>query len=168
MSGRIHFRLTLSAFLLVLAAGPDQVRSSQGPDPRAPAGVSTSPGVDAPWFVSELDTDGNTGLHASVAYDPSRGTIYISYYDATDQVLRLARSDGLGPEDCGPNGEWGCHTVDSGPDVGRYNSIAINPKTGGIGIAYHDATNGHLKYLVFKNPQPRISQIFYKEAATRF
>jgi len=158
MRGRIHFRLTLLAFLLMLAAGPNQVRGFQGPGPRAPAGVSASPGADAPWFVSELDTDGNTGLHASVAYDPSQGTIYISYYDATDQVLRLARSDGLGPEDCGPDGEWSCHTVDSGPDVGKYSSIAVNPKTGGIGIAYHDATNGHLKYLVFQNPHLLVYQ----------
>lgn len=152
MNGRIPFKVTLSAFLLLLAAGPDLVRGFERPEPSAMAGVSASPGVDASWFVSELDTDGDTGLHASVAYDPSLGTIYISYYDATNQVLRLARSDGRGPEDCGPNGKWGCHTLDSGPDVGKYSSIAVNPKTGGIGIAYHDATNGHLKYLVFKNP----------------
>jgi hypothetical protein len=42
--------------------------------------------------------------------------------------------------------------VDSGPDVGKYSSIAVNPKTGGFGIAYHDATNGHLKYLYYENP----------------
>jgi hypothetical protein len=100
--------------------------------------------------VEEIDTDGDTGLYASVAYHPSLGFTFVSYYDATNQQLRMARSNGLG---CGPNDEWGCHTLDPiEADVGKYSSVAVNPKEGGVGIAYHDATNGHLKYLYFENP----------------
>ena len=47
---------------------------------------------------------------------------------------------------CGPNNSWLCQTVDSTYGVGKYSSIAVNPSTGGIGIAYYDATNGQLKY----------------------
>ena len=153
MSGGVFFRAALSAFLLVLAAGSDLARGSQGIGVMGPAVASASPGATEPWFMAEIDTDGDTGLHASVAYDPTWGSIYVSYYDATNQRLRMARSDGVGPEDCGPNGEWGCLTLDSGADVGKYNSIALNPVTGGIGIAYHDATNGKLKYIYFSEPR---------------
>ena len=50
--------------------------------------------------------------------------------------------------------------MDSGPDVGKYSSVAVNPDTGGIGIAYHDATNGHLKYLVFENPKQLVHSVY--------
>lgn len=166
MSGRILFRATLSTVLLILAAGPDLVRGSQDTGSSESAGVSASPGASAPWFMTEVDTGGDIGLHASVANDPSRGAIYVSYYDASNQVLRLARSDGLGPDHCGPNGEWGCHTVDSGPDVGKHRSVAVNPKTGGIGVAYYDATNGNLKYLYFENPHLLVHRIYTIDKGT--
>lgn len=153
MRGRIIFRATLSAVLFMLVAGTDldKVDSSNS---------SANPGAAAPWFIDEVDTDGDMGLHASVAYDPSRGVTYVSYYDATNQELRLARSNGFGPDPCGPNGKWGCHTVDRGPDVGKYSSVAVNPDTGGIGIAYYDATNGNLKYLIFENPNLLVHNIY--------
>jgi hypothetical protein len=49
--------------------------------------------------------------------------------------------------------------VDSGVDVGKHSSIAIHPGypfgfgPWGIGIAYHDATNGSLKYATTQDPQ---------------
>lgn len=64
----------------------------------------------------------------------------------------MARYGGPAP-DCDPVSEWGCLKIDSGPDVGKYSSIAVNPKTGEIGIAYYDATNGKLKYANFENPR---------------
>lgn len=151
MNGRIFFSVILS-ILLLFSSG-----SALGIEPlingsQINSSLGSSPGANLQWFVEEIDTDGDTGLHASVAYDPTGGYIYISYYDATNQQLRMARSDGKGLA-CGPNGTWGCLTLDSGADVGKYNSIAINPKTGGIGIAYHDATNGNLKYITFENPR---------------
>ena len=113
-----------------------------------------SPGADLPWVNAEIDTPGDTGQYVSVAIHPGNGNIYISYYDATNQELRLALS-GRGASNCGPNGgpsgNWHCMTVDSGADVGKYSSIAVDPN-GGLGIAYYDATNGHLKYAYFPNP----------------
>ncbi len=160
MSVRILFRAILLTALLLLAARPDLVRSSQSGEPRAPIAASASPGADAPWFVDEIDTVGDTGQHASVAYHEDLGVILVSYYDATNQRLRLARSDGLPPEDCGLYEDWGCMTLDSGPDVGTYSSIDVNPVTGGIGVAYYDATNGHLKYIVFENPHLLVHQTY--------
>jgi hypothetical protein len=120
--------------------------------------MNPSPGANAPWFNIEVDTPDDTGQHTSVAIDPSTGWIYVSYYDATNQELRMARYGGPGPN-CDPVSGWGCLTIDSGPDVGKYSSIAINPATGGIGIAYHDATNGKLKYAYFENPHLLVHQI---------
>ena len=160
MRGQILFRTSLSVTLLLLVAGSNLVQGSADLVEAESASSSGNPGAAAPWFMDEVDTEGDMGLHASVAYDPASGVIYASYYDATNQELRLARSNGFGPEPCGPDGEWGCHTVDSGPDVGKYSSVAVNPDTGGIGIAYHDATNGHLKYLVFENPKQLVHSVY--------
>ena len=160
MRGQILFRTSLSVTLLLLVAGSNLVQGSADLVEAESASSSGNPGAAAPWFMDEVDTEGDMGLHASVAYDPASGVIYASYYDATNQELRLARSNGFGPEPCGPDGEWGCHTVDSGPDGGKYSSVAVNPDTGGIGIAYHDATNGHLKYLVFENPKQLVHSVY--------
>jgi hypothetical protein len=152
MSGRITFGATLLAFVLMLAVGQGFAGGLSDAGAGEPAGVSESPGVTAPWFVDEVDTEGDTGEYASVAYDAFRGAIYVSYYDATSHSLRIARDD-RATSNCGPGEKWYCHTLDTaGADVGRYSSIAVRPAGSGMGIAYHDATNGHLKYLWFDNP----------------
>ena len=153
MNGRKALGLAFSVIVLLLVTGSGLagVPPTQPREPVETSGAGASPGANTPWFVEEIDTDGDTGLHTSVAYDPIWGSIYVSYYDATNQQLRIARSNGSG---CGPNGEWGCTSLDiNEPDVGKYSSIAVNPNgdRSGIGIAYHDATNGKLKYLYFKN-----------------
>jgi len=159
MNGRILLRVTLLA-VLMLAAGPGLDRGWPHGHASELDVASASPGANAAWIVDELDTAGDIGQHASVAYHEVLDVILISYYDATNQRLRLARSDGLPPEDCGLEGDWGCMTLDSGPDVGKYSSIAVNPKDGSIGITYYDATNGHLKYIVFKNPRLLVHQTY--------
>ena len=152
MNGRKALGLAFSVMVLLLLTGSGLagVPPTQPREPVETSGTNASPGANAAWFVDEIDTDGDTGLHTSVVYHPSLGATFVSYYDATNQQLRMARSNGLG---CGPNDEWGCHTFDPiDADVGKYSSVAVNPKEGGVGIAYHDATNGHLKYLYFENP----------------
>ena len=109
--------------------------------------------ASAPWFISEVDTLGDTGQHTSVVIDPSSGWTFVSYYDTTNQDLRLGYFGESFAGICGPNDSWGCWTIDSGADFGKYSSIAINPLTGGVGIAYHDATNGKLKYVYFPHPE---------------
>ena len=63
MSVRTLFRAILSAILLLLAAGPALVRSSQSGEPREPAAESASPGASAPWIIDETDTVGDTGQY---------------------------------------------------------------------------------------------------------
>jgi hypothetical protein len=152
MGGRIRFGAILSAVALMVVVGLSSAAGLKEVGEPEPAGVSESPGVTAPWFVHEVDTEGDTGQYASVAYDPYFGAIYVSYYDATSHSLGIARDD-RAISTCGPGEKWFCHTLDTaGADVGRYSSIAVRPAGGGMGIAYHDATNGHLKHLWFDNP----------------
>jgi len=139
--------LMFFVLILFLIAGSSLARELQPTESSNAASASTSSAANAPWFTSEIDTPGNTGQHTSMVIDPATGRIYISYYDATNKTLRLAMSRFSGSGgNCGPGNSWTCQTVDSTYGVGQYSSIAVNPSTGGIGIAYYDATNGQLKY----------------------
>jgi hypothetical protein len=130
--------------LLLLLAGSSLAREPQPAGPSEAVGVNASPAANAPWFKITVDAY-DVGQYASVAIDPVNNTTYISYYDETYKDLRMAKYVGSGGN-CGPNNDWSCETVDSAGDVGKYSSIAINPVSGGVGIAYYDATNGELKY----------------------
>jgi hypothetical protein len=44
------------------------------------------------------------------------------------------------------DGEWILDTIDAAPDVGRFASAAINPKTMQPAVAYYDLTNHRLKF----------------------
>jgi len=144
--------LMLSVVLLLLLAGSSLAREPQPAGPSEAVGVNADPAANAPWFKITVDAIGNVGQYTSVAIDPVNNTTYVSYYDATNNDLRMAKYVGSGGN-CGPNNDWSCETVDSGGDVGKYSSIAIKPDSGGIGryvpeigIAYYDATNRKLKY----------------------
>jgi len=157
MKAQRTFALIVS--LVLLAAGSGLARGSRPMGPSAAAGVNASSAAGAPWFTIEVDTPGDTGLYTSVAYDPSLGATYISYYDAANQALRIARDDRF-VNNCGPDEDWHCKTLDiTDADVGKYSSIAVRPAGTGMGIAYHDATNGHLKYLWFENPNSWVHHI---------
>ena len=106
----------------------------------------------ARWFNSTVDGY-DIGEYASVAIDQRRNLTYATYYDETSQVLRFAynaHNSGL----CGPaKDKWECVSFVDGFDIGKYNAIAINPASGGsdggsggVGVSYHDATNGRLRY----------------------
>lgn len=141
------FKLMILVLILFLVAGSGLAGELQPTGSSAAVSASASPAANARWFIDEIDTPGDTGQYTSVAINPSNDTTYISYYDAANKNLRLAMNRGFGSGgNCGPNNSWLCQTVDSGGDVGMYSSIAVNPLTGGIGIAYYDAINGQLKY----------------------
>ena len=144
MKVRNVFGLMLSVVLLLVAAGSSLAREPQPTGPSEAIGVNASPAANAPWFNITVDAY-DVGQYTSVAIDPSNGITYVSYYDATNQALRMAKYVGSGGN-CGPNNDWSCQTIDSGADFGKYSSIAINPVTGRPGIAYYDATNGELEY----------------------
>ncbi len=123
--------------VLALAAG-GMPRASYS----APAAV---PGpLSLPWHTETVDSGIGVGSHISVAVDPVRGSMYISYYDSNNKDLMAARYVGNGGN-CGAQGSWQCETVDSAGDKGMYNDIAINPVNGLAGIAYYDADNRALK-----------------------
>ena len=139
--------LMFFVLILFLVAGSGLAREQQPAGSSEAVSTSASSAANARWFISEIDTPGDTGQYTSVAINPLNDTTYISYYDAATKNLRWAMNRGFGSGgNCGPNNSWLCQTVDSGGDVGKYSSIAVNPLTGGIGIAYYDADNGQLKY----------------------
>jgi PKD repeat protein len=61
---------------------------------------------------------------------------HISYYDSTNGDLKYARWMGS---------FWANQTIDSGGDVGKYTSIALDSNDYPH-ISYYDSTNGDLKY----------------------
>ncbi|MEO7863976.1 MAG: hypothetical protein ABIU05_26810, partial [Nitrospirales bacterium] len=87
--------------------------------------------------LSFLQSEGNVGQFTSVTITAGHGLI--SYYDSTDQVLKLALCPDLACTEA---------TVTNTPDrtgnVGQYSSVTIG--TDGLAlISYYDATNGDLK-----------------------
>ena len=164
MKRQIRIGLVLSATLVVLGMTPGLAQESQYNEDWAVISANTTSPASAPWFINTVDSDTDVGRHVSVAVDPESGMTFISYYDAANRDLRLARYVGSGGN-CGPNDAWICETVDSDGDVGQYNSVATSPNIqdpdrhgseGDVGqynlgapeliIAYYDASNGALKY----------------------
>jgi len=124
-------------------------------------GLTTGAGVgyadtqaDAPYYLEAIAsiTGGDVGQHVSIAFNENTGKPYVSYYDETNQDLRL-----IYPHDtagnCGPDNNWYCEVLDTTGDVGQYSSIDyfIDSGTGAvkIGIAYYDATNHDLKVAIW-------------------
>ena len=134
MKVRNVFGLMFSVILLLVAAGSGPVRGAQPTAHPAPAGANADPAANAPWFIETVDSGSGVGSHVSVAIDDS-GTTYISYYDATNKDLKVAKYVGSGGN-CGPDNDWSCETVDSSSDVGKFSSIAIDPTTNLPVIAY--------------------------------
>ena len=116
--------------------------------------VEADPPANAPYSLETIAsiTGGDVGQHVSIAFNENTGKPYISYYDATNQDLRL-----IYPHDtagnCGPDNKWYCQALDTDGDVGQYSSIDyfVDSVTGyvKIGIAYHDATNEYLKVAIW-------------------
>ena len=156
MKARLFLALALVATLLIVAAAGAVAQNSSLDEASAiPVAVAAAASEGTvSWFIDTVDgsASDDRGQHVSVAIDPSDGTIYVSYYDATDGDLRWARTVSSGGN-CGPDNAWYCETVASTGDVGRYSSIAVYPGTGPadwkVGIAYHDAGGGHLKYAEY-------------------
>ena len=73
----------------------------------------------------------------------------MSYYDATNEDLRLAKYIGSGG-DCGPGNSWTCEVIDSGgaagDNVGLYSSLAFDPVSGWPGIAYYTSNTTTSQY----------------------
>lgn len=97
------------------------------------------------WAFETVDSLGWVGEYTSLAI--LEGVVEgvgcveiraISYYDATNEDLKLAVWSSL-------TGNWVIDVVDSSGDVGRHSSLCI-AHPGIVAVAYQDATAGAVKY----------------------
>ncbi|KTD48352.1 hypothetical protein [Legionella quateirensis] len=90
--------------------------------------------------IVAVDVDGVTGQYTSIALD-SQGFPTISYYDATEQKLKVAHCF---TRTC--NQFNSIVTPDAATSIGKYTSIALDG-AGNPVISYYDETNSALKVL---------------------
>ncbi|MCJ7737185.1 MAG: hypothetical protein MUQ10_07720 [Anaerolineae bacterium] len=144
-------QVAVTLLLLLLATESGSALTAQPNGSSEGVNTTATSVANAPWFNAEVDTAGDTGQFASVAIDQLLGDVYISYYDATNKNLRVARYVGTGGN-CGEANDWHCQTTDSGPNVGRYCSLAV--ERGVIDVAYQDSAVGELRYARGLNTAP--------------
>ena len=84
--------------------------------------------------ITTVDSDGSVGKYTSISIG-NNGNPVISYYDHTDQVLKVAACT---TTDC--SGTPTITTVDSDGIVGRYSSIAIGDNGYPV-ISYEDTSS---------------------------
>ena len=83
----------------------------------------------------------DVGHYSSLAL--YNGLPRIAYYDVANNKLKYASYNGTSWTRTLPN------DIDSGTDVGKYASLALDPTTGNPRIAYYDATSNDLKYAQY-------------------
>lgn len=89
------------------------------------------------WTFTPVTSAGRPGRN-SIAVDGS-GLPHLTYYEQANFRLMHAASTGT---------IWSTELVHgvAGTDLGTYNSLAINPSTGRLHVAYYDATSQDLRY----------------------
>lgn len=87
------------------------------------------------WVTTTVDSNGNVGLHSSIALDAANYA-HISYYDTLNGDLKYAYQDATG---------WYTATLDSAGDVGQFTSLKVDSQ-GYAHISYYGVSNGDLKY----------------------
>ncbi len=142
MKQKITIRLILIAMLAVLMTTPSLAQNSQHNDDLKVIKAHSSSAASASWFIDTVDSNSPfyVGQHVSIALHPVNGRPYISYYDASYTMLRMAKYVVTGGN-CGPDNAWSCETVDK-YDVGEYNSIVVDPVDNFPIISYYDTSNG--------------------------
>lgn len=86
------------------------------------------------WQTSTLDSNGDFGVHTSMAVD-SNGDLHIVYYDGTNEAIKYATDE---------SGSWVYSPLDI---VGTATDTSIAVDSNDIvSIAYYEGTNGYLKY----------------------
>jgi len=91
------------------------------------------------WECETVDSNGYVGMYTSIDLDSS-DKAHISYHgwstDSTTSYLKYANNT---------SGYWVAQTVNSGGNVGKYSSIALD-SSDNVHISYYDEANGSLKY----------------------
>lgn len=147
MKAQVGFKIAVVVVILALTAMPGL---AQGLPEMAGAASASGGSV---WRTAYVDQSGDRGTHTAIAFDPTSGTSWISYYDKGNGDLMVAHRVSSGGN-CGPNNEWYCETVDSTSDVGQNSSIDvyIDPAilhSRRVGVAYQDATAKSLKFAEY-------------------
>jgi hypothetical protein len=103
--------------------------------------IAYSPVTDANWQPSiTIDSDGVTGLYASLAVSGSSGqNLAVAYYEDWEYRLKVARSTDTGAS-------WTTEVVDEG-GVGQWASI-VETDTG-YAVSYYDSLAGDLRLAVW-------------------
>ncbi|MCK9307614.1 MAG: PKD domain-containing protein, partial [Methanoculleus sp.] len=137
---------TVQAEPINARTGADHVSLALNSDQQPHISYSTATTLKHAWmptwgapekWTNESVVSANVGW-TSMGFDAD-GHPAIAYYDATSKRLMYAVNDS----------SWRTEVVDAAGDVGRYCSLAFNPKDGSDhapGISYYDATTGSLKY----------------------
>jgi len=103
-----------------------------------PLEVTHAAMADAGWPSASF------GTHTSIGVLDD-GRLVVSFYDAWRTNLMLATCSGSNLQLQLLDGEGQDAHINT--DVGRWNSLTVDPLSGRLGIAYHDATHGSLKYI---------------------
>src|SRR5205814_1823548 len=87
------------------------------------------------WQSEVVDATGGNHLWSSLRFTAS-GQARVAYYEEASASLKLAKKNVT---------SWSIETVDAGPAVGLYPSLAFDPTSGEPAISYYDDGNYHLK-----------------------
>jgi hypothetical protein len=142
--------LVLTVILIVMGMTPHQAQSARESQYKAVTNTNTASSTTVKWFFETVDSSPtyDIGEYVSIALDHTNGTPYISYYEASHQMLQMAKYVGAGGN-CGTDNHWACETVDHTGNVGKYSSIAIDPADDFPKIAYYDDTENALKLATY-------------------
>jgi hypothetical protein len=95
----------------------------------------------AAWQCFTVESTNSVGLYTSIAISGD-DAVYVTYYDSTNQDLRIAIYTGSGGSGCA-SAAWTCSAIASTGNVGTWSSLVIDK--GNIPhISYFDATNSNL------------------------
>ncbi len=100
------------------------------------------------WSVEIVDSAGDVGSDSSLALDDN-GVPHIAYYDFSNGDLKYAHHQIVnGAQWSASDGVWDIQVVDGDGDVGGYVSLILD-SAGHPRVAYHDWTEGDLKYAAW-------------------
>ncbi|MDP2208330.1 MAG: hypothetical protein Q8K98_06105, partial [Bacteroidota bacterium] len=86
--------------------------------------------------VTTIDSVGDVGKYLSMKIDSS-GKIWLSYYDATRQIIKIAHKE---------NNNWMINEINQAKSSGNYTSMVIDPLNK-ISITFSDPVYNEVKYI---------------------
>lgn len=144
MKGENILKTSAAILLLFWMAGQSLAQKAIGMESTATAASSYF------WRTAIVDSSGDRGTHNAIAFHPTSGTPWISYYDGKNHDLVVAHRVSSGGN-CGPDNEWYCEVVDPDLDAGKFSSIDVylNPSiinSQKVGVAYWHPADGALRF----------------------